>query len=199
MAGDVLVVLHRHQRLLGRRAGGVPAGWTTLASVTGAGNPRVFGYLKVATASEPASYSWGLNSSVVNSGGIARYSGSSGLDASATQATTASGTTLTVPGVTTTVANAMLVGCAAANSSATSVSISSPSGMTEAWDIAGKRQELADGTQATAGPSGNKTWTLNSSRDLGRLARRAASELTWKPRPGRTIRAHQRGSISTVA
>lgn len=30
--------------------------------------------------------------------------------------------------------------------------------------FAGKRQELADGTQATAGPSGNKSWTLNSSR-----------------------------------
>jgi PKD repeat protein len=163
VAGDVLVSCIATNGA-SVNAGGVPAGWTTLASVTGAGNPRVFGYLKVATASEPASYSWGLSASAANSGGIARYSGSSGLDASATQATAPSGTSLTVPDVTTTVANAMLVGCAAANSSSMSLTIGSPPGMTDAWDITGKRQQLADGTQATAGSSGNKTWTLNSSR-----------------------------------
>jgi hypothetical protein len=38
-------------------------------------------------------------------------------------------------------------------------------GMTQAWDIGGKRHELADGLQATAGASGTKTWTFNASRE----------------------------------
>jgi len=37
--------------------------------------------------------------------------------------------------------------------------------MTEAWDIGGKRHELADHAQAPAGPSGSKTWTFSSARE----------------------------------
>ena len=37
--------------------------------------------------------------------------------------------------------------------------------MAEAWDIGGKRHELADQTQAAAGPSGSKTWTFSSTRE----------------------------------
>ena len=37
---------------------GAPAGWTRLAAVTTIANPKVYGYYKVATASESASYSW---------------------------------------------------------------------------------------------------------------------------------------------
>ena len=38
--------------------------------------------------------------------------------------------------------------------------------MTEAWDVAGKRNELSDALQASTGPSGTKTWTLNSVREF---------------------------------
>jgi hypothetical protein len=70
-----------------------------------------------------------------------------------------------VPGVTTTRANAMVVGCMGVNSSATTLTISSPGGMTEAWDLGGKRHELADGLQGVAGPTGDKTWTFSAGRE----------------------------------
>jgi hypothetical protein len=59
----------------------------------------------------------------------------------------------------------MLVGCMGANSSSASTTIASPSGMSQAWDIGGRRHELADGLQAAAGPSGSRTWTFNVARE----------------------------------
>jgi hypothetical protein len=59
----------------------------------------------------------------------------------------------------------MLVGCMSIDSSATTVTISPPAGLTQAWNLAGKRQEDADGVQAVAGPSGDKTWTFSGSRE----------------------------------
>ena len=162
-AGDVLVAC---LALNGGAVatGGVPAGWSPVASVIGVANPRVFGYHKNATGSEPADYQWTLASSVTSGAGIARYSGAGGLDAPATQAWGTSGLSGTVPSLTTVTANAMLVGCMGINASATSTTISSPTAMTQAWDLGGKRHELADGPQTAAGPSGSKTWTFNASR-----------------------------------
>jgi PKD repeat protein len=163
-AGDVLVACLASNG--GAVAtGGVPAGWSEIASVTTVANPRVFGYYKVATDAEPADYRWTLNSAVANGAGIARYSGAGGLDAAATKASGASALSGTLPGLTTTTDNAMLVGCMGINGSSTATTISSPSGMTQAWDIGGKRHELADGLQAHAGPSAEKTWTFNASRE----------------------------------
>jgi PKD repeat protein len=147
---------------------GVPAGWTLVAAATGAANPHTFGYYHVAGSAEPTSFTWNLSSSVANGAGIARYSGVRGaspIDATATTAFGASATTGTLPGVTTATSGAMLVGCIAINSSSTAVSIGSPAGMAEAWDIGGKRHELADQIQAAAGPSGSKTWTFSSTRE----------------------------------
>ena len=142
---------------------GVPAGWTPVASVTAQANPKVFGYYKVATASEPASYTWTLASSVAGGGGVARYSGASGVDGAATSASGSSAASGTVAGVTTTTANAMLVGCMGVNSS--SVTLTSPAGLSQAWEVGDRRFELADGRQATAGGSGAKTWTFSASRE----------------------------------
>ena len=50
---------------------GAPAGWTRLAAVTTIANPKVYGYYKEATASEPASYSW-TTTSTTSGGGIAQ-------------------------------------------------------------------------------------------------------------------------------
>jgi hypothetical protein len=144
---------------------GAPAGWTRFAAVTGVSNPRVYGYYKVATAAEPASYHWTYGSSVISSGGIARYTGARGLDTAASTASGASSTTATVAGVTTSSANTMLIGCAGINSGSTSVTITGPSGLTEAWDLGGKRTEYDDGVRPAAGFSGDQTWTLSSGRE----------------------------------
>jgi hypothetical protein len=108
---------------------------------------------------------------VANGGGIARYSGvnnASPLDAAAvTGASATEVTAATVPSLTTVNPNAMVVGCVGINSSALTVTIASPPGMAQAWDIGGKRNELADGLQATAGPTGARTWTLSSGRAYG--------------------------------
>jgi hypothetical protein len=57
------------------------------------------------------------------------------------------------------------VGCMSIDSSATTVTITPPAGLTQAWNLAGKRHEVADGVQADAGPSGAKTWTFSGSRE----------------------------------
>jgi hypothetical protein len=146
----------------------VPAGWSRIAVVTTIANPRVFGYYKVAGTAEPGDYRWVLTASIASGGGIARYSGVSTVTPLDTAATTAAGSAApkgTAPGVTTASAGAMLVGCMAINSSVTTIGITPPSGLVEAWDIGGKRNALADGLQSAAGPSGDKPWTFTSSRD----------------------------------
>lgn len=143
-------------------ATGVPAGWIRLAAVTTISNPKVYGYYKVATASESAGYSW-TTTSTTSGGGIARYSGASGLDTAATSAAGAAASSGTVPGVTSTTANAMLVGCMSVNSS--SASLNPPGGMAQAVEAGARRFEVADGIQAIAGPSGAKTWTFSAARE----------------------------------
>jgi hypothetical protein len=146
----------------------VPAGWTQFAAVTGVPNPPVYGYYRVAGASEPAGYTWALSSSVANSGGIARYSGvntSSPLDTAPSTGYGTSSTSATLTGLTTASANAMLVGCVGINSSSTSVLIGAPAGMSAMWDLAGKRQQADDVVQAVAGATGAKTWTISAGRD----------------------------------
>ena len=132
------------------------------------GNPRLYAYYRVAGAGEPASYTWTLGGSVANSGGIARYSGvnnANPLGATPTTANTAAALSLTVPAVTTISPGAMLVGAAAINSSNETILITSPSGMTQRWDLGGKRQDYADAIQASAGSSGDKVWTFNMARE----------------------------------
>jgi hypothetical protein len=157
--GDVLVSC---VSLNGGSIGAAPAGWTPLASVTALANPKVYGYSKVATSSEPASYSW-TTSSTTSGGSITRYSGASGLDTSATSDSGPAASSGSVPGVTTTTDNAMLVGCMSVNSS--SVTLTSPTGMSQAIETGARRFEFADGIQATAGASGAKTWTFSAARE----------------------------------
>ena len=167
VAGDVLVTC------LALNGGsvsstGVPVGWTPIAAVTAISNPHVFGYYRVAGGLEPAGYSWTLAGSVANGAGIARYSGvsnASPLGAAVSVATGASGTSGVVAGVTTGAANAMLVGCVAINSSNTAITVASPVGMAQAWDVGGKRHEFADGVQSAAGASGSKSWTFSAGRE----------------------------------
>jgi PKD repeat protein len=166
VAGDVLVAC---VAMNGGTVRTAPAGWTAIAAVTSISNPHVYGYYKVAGASEPTP-TWTLSAAVANGGGIARYSGvnnGSPLDGAPTTGASATAVTAaSVPGVTTVSPNAMVVGCMGINSSSTSVAIATPPGLSLAWDVAGKRNQLADGVQAAAGPSGTKTWTLSSAREF---------------------------------
>jgi len=167
MPGDVLVAC---LALNTRRvvAGGTPADWVPIAAVTSIPNPHVFGYYKVAGASEPADYTWALSSPVQNSGGIARYSGvntTKPVDAVVTSASSVAATTGTIPGVKTTTSRTMVVGCMGANSSTSAVNFASPAGMVGVWDLGGKRHELAEGLQPGAGASGDKTWTFRARRE----------------------------------
>lgn len=161
-AGDVLVSC---VVMNGSSISDAPAGWTGFAASTGISNPRVYGYYRVADGSEPASYRWAFNRSVTSSGGIARYTGAADLDGAAATASGASAKVGTVPGVTTTVAGDMLVGCMGINSSASSIDIAGPTALSEVWDIGAKRHEYDDGVQAAAGPSGPLTWTFSSGRE----------------------------------
>jgi hypothetical protein len=155
IAGDVLVA---SLAINGPGVWSAPPGWVQMAAVTTAVNPKLYAYYRVASTAEPAGYSWSLNGPAASSGGIARYSG----------VNTASSSTvvldLTVPGITTTSAGAMLMGGAAINSSIPTVLITAPAGMTERWDLGGKRHEHDDALQVVAGSSGTKTWTFSAGR-----------------------------------
>ena len=59
----------------------------------------------------------------------------------------------------------MLVGCVGINSSSTTIVLSSPVGMSEAWDVGGKRQEVADQLLTAAGATGSRTWWISSGRE----------------------------------
>jgi len=146
----------------GGTVAGVPPGWVQIAAIIAIQNPHVYSYYHVAGAGEPATYTWTLSGAVASSGGIARYSGVNNASPLAATSTTASSavavSSLTVPAVTTAVPDAMVIGAAAINSSNTGITITSPAGMTERWDLGGKRQDYADVLQPTAGSSGNKIW-----------------------------------------
>lgn len=155
--------------LNGATVASAPPGWVQIAAITSVSNPKAYAYYRVAGASEPASYAWTLSSSAISSGGIARYIGVSNanpIDAPANSASSAVAvSSLTVPAVTTVSPGAMLVGAAAMNSSNTTVLITAPAGMTERWDLGGKRQEYDDALQPVAGSTGTKTWTFSAARE----------------------------------
>jgi len=164
-AGDVLIA---SLAINGPGVWTAPAGWVQMAAVTTAVNPKLYAYYRVASAAEPAGYTWSFNSSAMSSGGIARYAGvdtGNPLDAPVSAASSSTIVpALTVPAVTTTSPRAMLVGAAAINSSKTAVLITGPDGMTERWDVDGKRQEYDDALRPAVGGSGDRTWTFSASR-----------------------------------
>jgi hypothetical protein len=146
-------------RLTGGSVSAAPARWSLIAAVNSIANPHVYGHHEVATAGEPGSYTW-TTTNVTGSAGIARYSGASGLDGPASKAAGAASASGTVPSVTTTTADAMLVGCMGIDSG--SATLTSPSGLSQAWELTVRSSELADGVQDQAGASGAKTWTFAS-------------------------------------
>jgi hypothetical protein len=165
VAGNVLVA---SLALNGSLVTSAPAGWVQITAITSIPNPRLYAYYRVADASEPATYTWTLSAAVAHSGGIARYTGVSNTNpienGPNTAASAANTSSLAVGGVTTVNPSAMLIGGAAINSSSTTISITAPGGMSERWDLGGKRHEFADAIQDSPGNDGIKTWTFSSAR-----------------------------------
>jgi PKD repeat protein len=189
-AGDVLVA---QVTANGAPSMAAPAGWTPVltAPVAVHSGARVFAYWHVVAdpAGEPASWTWQLSAAQKWNAGMTAFTGvdtATPFDSPAGTAVQTGYTTagLTVPGVTTTTAGALLVGGIGLDSSATAVT--PPAGMTEAWESSGAQvAELAHRTVPQAGATWSATWTLGKGTASGGWLRalRPASGPTAPP-PG---------------
>jgi len=122
-------------------------------------------------AAEPASYAWTLSSGVKWNAGVTDFHGvdtASPFDTPAVTAasTVSTSTKLTVPGVTTVTAGAMIIGGVGANNStATAVP---PSGWTEALEATSAQvTELAYEARPATGTTGSATWTYSRAVNAG--------------------------------
>ncbi|MBK8188816.1 MAG: hypothetical protein IPK79_00015 [Vampirovibrionales bacterium] len=153
-----------------------PAGWTAVRTVTGSG-VTLATYRRVAS-SEPANYTWSLDSADTIAVAIAAYTNvdtAAPIDAHDGQAN-ASSTSMTAPAITTTETDTVLlfVGGAAGNVRATV-----PGGMTELVDTGTGAASVyvASQTLSAAGSTGTRTATLASA------AANAAILLALAPTP----------------
>jgi Bacterial Ig domain len=171
-AGNVLLAAV-HVR--GQPAITPPAGWVLVRQEQNGSNMRAAVYYKVATGSEPGSYTWTFASSQAAAGGITAWSGVSTttpIDAHGGQVN-ASSNTITAPSITTTTANTMLVGFFGIGPA---TSLTPPAGMTERWDVASTQGSFkatsgaASALQAAAGPTGTRAATSGAtSTNIGQL------------------------------
>ncbi|NCT83428.1 MAG: hypothetical protein GXC94_09815 [Comamonadaceae bacterium] len=148
----------------------VPSGWVLVRSQDDGINNSIglSVYRKLATASEPASYSWQLGSSGRTAGVALAFRGvdtATPIDASASQANAAS-STYTAPSVTTTTANTLLLGIYAATAGGGSVA--SPAGMAQAATVTtsagpnGVVLAASYAAQAGSGASGSRQSSGNA-------------------------------------
>ncbi|MEM9561346.1 MAG: hypothetical protein AAGA93_01930, partial [Actinomycetota bacterium] len=148
-----------------------PAGWNTVNET--AANGLVHGvYWRIATSSEPSSYSFTLTGSTETAAGsITVYDGvdtSSPIDVSATQGNSA-GAAIVAPSVTTTVDDATLVALWSVRDDG---SLTQPGAMTERIDVTSSTGDTADEetvaavaeeTIGAAGSTGTRTATVDAS------------------------------------
>lgn len=168
-----------------------PAGWTAVrtvdqtvsAAASGFGN-RLMVWRRVATAGEPADYTWTFGGTPAHSGAAGAILGFSGVDTTSpivVDAGQATGSALThaTPGINTgTVANTMLVTSHTINSSGT---WTPPGGMTERVDVAslatpnaaGLALEVNHEAIAAAGAIAARTATYSSAATVDRGATHA--------------------------
>src|SRR5689334_15951423 len=155
-----------------------PAGWSTIGSLQTSGaslEQRI--YYKVATAGDTAgtTYQWSWAGGVDAGGGILAYSG---FDATSPFDVTPSnnsgtGTTATASSVTTTQANDMVIafyGMQGQSGPSFNLNQDTGQGMTQEWAVSSGSSPAskayatgADGAQAAAGATGNKTATSGTS------------------------------------
>jgi hypothetical protein len=143
-----------------------PAGWTVIRSDPSGTSFRQTAYLRVATSSEPTSYTWTYAKTSKVAGILVAYSG---VDVSApiagsTGQVNVSSTSITAPSLSNPVAGAELVGLFGILTG-TATSIAPPPDMTERAEIATPKGtirpalELSDVPLSTAGSTGTRTAT----------------------------------------
>ncbi|TXF13721.1 DUF6701 domain-containing protein [Pelomicrobium methylotrophicum] len=162
-----------------------PAGWTLVRTVDQTTGPipfssplvygnRLFIYRRVATGTEPASYTWTLGGALKPTGAVGGMTSFSGVDTTnpiVTEAGQATPSSLshTAPSIDTgAVTDTMLLSSHAANAS---TQWTPPSGMTERVDVAsqtppnvtGISLEMNSEPRAAAGPTGTRTASFQSS------------------------------------
>ena len=155
-----------------------PAGWTTTGNLRTSGatlEQRI--YYRIATAADTAgtTYQWSWTTSSDGAAAILAYSGTDAtnpIDVAATD-NAGTGTTATATGLTTTQTNDMLdafYGVQGQSGPAVTATQDAAQGMTQEYTIASgsapasrARATGADGTQASAAATGNKTATLSTS------------------------------------
>jgi hypothetical protein len=176
--GDVLVAAVTGD---GSPAATAPAGWASITRLAPSG-ATLFAWYRVVTAADAgtAGYTWTLSGAPKWSGGISRYTGvntTTPLDgAVTTRVSSASASSVTVPGVVTTTAGAMVVGAEGADSGKVTGTV--PSGWTADWHnnvgqlaASGHRVTTATGTQPAT------TWSHSGSVPM------AAWTVALRPRP----------------
>ncbi len=176
--GDLLLA---SVAIRGSSAGTPPAGWTLIRDDANGANLRHVSWWKIATAAEPATYTFTFSAGRLAAGAIHAYGGvdpTNPIDVSS-GSVNASSTSLTALGVTTTAANDRLV---AFYSTAISPTVTPPAGMTERGEQAGTAPsrltviEGSDQALGAAGATGNRVATASAATiSLGQLiALRAA-------------------------
>ena len=162
-SGDVLVA-----HVVVRSAGNVitpPAGWGLVLRQNSTGSIATAAYVKVAGASEPASYTWSFGTAGQASGGIAAYTGvntTTPVDASHAQYNDSS-SNVNNTGVTTTVANDMLV-YAVGITTATTVNV--PAGFTQQWSTTSSSTTTSQMSQEVF-PAVGATGTIHGTHNGG--------------------------------
>ncbi|MDI6799150.1 MAG: hypothetical protein QMD53_00455 [Actinomycetota bacterium] len=140
-----------------------PSGWTFIQRIDNASDVGLATYYKVAGASEPISYDFGVDkagSAIRASGGITAYSGVNTVSPIDVIGSNSGDSSIAVaPSVTTTAAGDMVVALFGVGDKP---EFSTPAGMTERYDIfnlstSGPNTALDDVLQAAIGASGTKT------------------------------------------
>ncbi|MCV2492035.1 hypothetical protein OF117_22060, partial [Geodermatophilus sp. YIM 151500] len=203
-AGDLLVAQFTADD--GPSVSAAPSGWSPVTGPLSInGRATVFAYYKVAGAGEPTSYSFSLSTPVKWNAGMTVFSGVDPAAPFDTAASTASNlgansATLTVPGVTTTTAGALLVGGVGMNSS--SATVTPPTGWTESWEgTTAQVSEAAFQARPTVGPTGDAAWRFSTGViSAGWLrALRPAGGGTPPPGPSAPVSSFDASPVSGVA
>jgi hypothetical protein len=133
-----------------------PAGWTALGSVYSAGGTNAQVFYKIAGASEPSSYTWTIPGADYPFAAMLRYdSVDTSTPTAAIAGAAASGTSKTIPGVTTANDNSRIIAFAAS-----CYPTGAPSGMTQraSWlNFGGLMHGAYDEEIASAGATGTRT------------------------------------------
>lgn len=168
----------------------VPSGWNLIRNEQFTNGIQSALYVKVAQATEPASYTWTSNSSARSGGGIVAYSGAAVSPIDVQAGSTGVSTTPTAPSVTTTVNSGFLVTFFVARQQSLA---SLPPGMTERWNLntGGGAGSIGVGAtdepRPTAGATGTRAASIGSSFDWTgqsvaiKPAGAAQASLSWTP------------------